>query len=83
MVMVSTGDCWNIRNWAHNDALFTEHPKGADFVEISSKDLMSAVLAGRAAGIHLPVVGLLAEIAPTVYHARAAWLASQRSEGNA
>ena len=62
-VRTSTGDCWVARNWGFFDRVATAYDEGGTPVRERpwSKDLWEVVAAARAAGVDVPVAGLLGQ----------------------
>lgn len=72
-VTTSTGDSWIVRNWGFFDRTALDYDKTE--VPVSqrpwSKDLWDVLLAGRSAGLHLPLAGVLSQLMPDRVEAHA------------
>jgi 3-hydroxyisobutyrate dehydrogenase-like beta-hydroxyacid dehydrogenase len=73
----SSGASWSLEHLGELDDMIQNHTLSdslADLLNYASKDSWSALLVARSAGLHLPLVAMLAESVPGVIEKRLEYL---------
>jgi 3-hydroxyisobutyrate dehydrogenase-like beta-hydroxyacid dehydrogenase len=77
VALESTAESWVMRNLPMLDDFYWHHPLAGDteaLLSLMTKDIWYAVLAARAAGVHLPITAMIASSVRAIHLARRAQL---------